>query len=306
MTEENSGERGPTGAGTARLALVRQAISGGVDSVLGWQPVRRGLTVLGVYNDAGGGLLAAGLAFGALFAGLTGLLFGFGILGFLVPAEADRQRLVAGLGGQVAFLAPIAKDGLASVAAHAGAFSIVGLVGMGWGASQFYGSIDEAMARVFARAPARSPVARLIRGAVSVLLLVGGLLSGIALSAIQAVLASRLPPGGEGDAGRAFSAVAFPLVTVIIVVVAVGTVYRIVPNMNVPLSDLRVPAIVTGVVLAGLTEAFVYLAPRLIGALSVFGGFAAVFAALTWLSFAFQVLLLGAAWTRIRLGDPPD
>ena len=43
--------------------------------------------------------------------------------------------------------------------------------------------------------------------------------------------------------------------------------------------------------------------PLLTGSLSLFGGVATVFAALAWLHLAFQVLLIGAAWTRIRLED---
>jgi uncharacterized BrkB/YihY/UPF0761 family membrane protein len=55
--------------------------------------------------------------------------------------------------------------------------------------------------------------------------------------------------------------------------------------------------------LTALTELLVYIAPLLTGALSVFGGVAAVFAALAWLHLAFQVLLIGASWTRVRLDE---
>jgi membrane protein len=297
-------EAGGVGRRQPRLAPLRRLIG----AVLALPPVVRLRAILRVYDDAGGGLLAAGLAYGALFAGLTGLLFGVGVLGYLVPADADRQRLVAGFTGQLAPLAPIAKDGLADAAAHAGAFSIVGLAGMAWGTSQFYGSLDRAMARIFARAPARGGLDRILRGLASVLLLVGGLISGIGISAIQAVVGTAIPTGPEGDAVRTISAVGFPLVTAVVVVTAVGVLYRVVPNTQVPLRALRLPALVAGLLLTVMTEFFVFLAPRLPGALAVFGGFAAVFAALVWLSFAFQVVLLGAAWTRLRLGesDEPD
>jgi uncharacterized BrkB/YihY/UPF0761 family membrane protein len=71
----------------------------------------------------------------------------------------------------------------------------------------------------------------------------------------------------------------------------------------VPLSVLWPPAVVAGLVLTCLTELLVYIAPLLTGALSVFGGVAAVFAALAWLHLAFQVVLVGASWTRLRLDD---
>jgi membrane protein len=271
--------------------------------VLDLPPVRRPRAVLDIYGQAGGSLMAEGLAYSALFAGLTGLLFGVGLFGYLVPNPPDRQRLIDGFTGQLAPFAPIARDGLNSVAAHAGAFSIVGLAGLAWGASHFYGALDQAIGRVFARTPARGAFDRLVRGVVSVVLLVGGLLSGIGLSAIQAVATGGGILGSAGDAVRNVSVVAFPLVTAVVVVIAVGVVYRVVPNTRVPVSVLRLPALVAGLVLTALTELLVYIAPLLAGALSVFGGVAAVFVALAWLHLAFQVLLIGASWTRLRLDD---
>jgi membrane protein len=271
--------------------------------ILNLPPIRRPRAIVGVFSQAGGTLLAEGLAYSALFAGLTGLLFAVGVFGYLVPAEADRQRLLDGFTGQLAPFAPIARDGLNSVAAHASAFSIVGLAGLAWGASQFYGALDEAITRVFARTPARGAFDRILRGFVSVLLLVGGLLSGIGLSALQAVISNNLGRGPEADANRAVSAVGFPLLTALVVVVAVGIVYRVVPNTKVPLRVMWLPTVVAGLALTGLTELLVYIAPLLTGALSVFGGVAVVFAALAWLHLAFQVLLLGASWTRLRLED---
>jgi membrane protein len=272
-------------------------------SLIDLPPVRRARAIFAIYNDAGGSLLAEGLAYSALFAGLTGLLFCVGVLGYLIPAPSDRQRLLDDFTGQLAPLAPIARDGFASVAAHAGAFSIVGLGGMVWGTSHFYGALDEAIARVFARTPARGAFDRILRSFVSVLLLVGGLVSGIAIYAIQVSVTTGLTAGPQGDAGRALAPVTFPLITAIVVVTAVGVMYRVVPNTDVPISILWLPALVAGLILTGLTELLVYIAPLLTGALSVFGGVAAVFAALAWLHLAFQVLMVGASWTCLRLDE---
>jgi membrane protein len=269
--------------------------------ILDLPPVRRPRAVFDIYNQAGGSLLAEGLAYSSLFAGLTGLLFAAGVLGYLVPAEADRQRLIDFFSGQLAPFAPVARDGLNSIAAHAGAFSIAGLAVLAWGTSHFYGALDSAIARVFARTPARGALDRLLRGFVSVLLLVGGLISGIAISAVQAVLVSRTDGTSAGDAARTVSMVALPVLTAIVVVAAVAILYRVVPNTKVPLRVLWLPALVAGLLLTGLSELLVYISPLLTGALSVFGGVAVVFAALAWLHIAFQVLLIGASWTRFRL-----
>ena len=284
-----------------------QASAGPIRRLFGWildlPPVRRPRQIFSVYDYAGGSLLAEGLAYSALFAGLTGLLFCVGVLGYLIPSPADRQRLVDDFTGQLAPLAPFARDGFASVAAHAGTFSIVGLVGMVWGASHFYGALDEAIARVFARTPARGALDRILRSLVSAFLLIGGLVSGIAIYVIQVAVTGGIAEGPGGDAGRTLAGVAFPLVTAIVVVTAVGVMYRVVPNTHVPMSVLWLPALIAGLVLTCLTELLVYIAPLLTGAMSVFGGVAAVFAALAWLHLAFQVLMLGASWTRLRLDD---
>jgi membrane protein len=284
----------------APIRPAERAFRRAVTAVLGWPPIARLRAVSNAYNQAGGGLLAGGLAYGALFAGLTGLLFGVGVLGYLVPSEADRQRVVDGLTGQLAPIAPIAKDGLANVAAHAGTISVLGLLAMAWGASQFYVTLDAAIGRIFAQVPARGWFHRLGRGLVSMLLLVGGLLSTIVLVAVENVVTEPIHDGGYS---RPLANVAFPLLTAVIVVAAVGAVYRFVPNTRVPYAVLAPPALAAGLAIVVLTRFFVFLAPRLVGALAVFGGFAAVFAALAWLSLAFQVLLLGAAWTHLRLEE---
>ena len=271
--------------------------------ILDLPPIRRPRAVFGIYNQAGGSLLAEGLAYSALFAGLTGLLLAIGLLGYLVPAESDRQRILDFFTGQLAPLAPAASNGLNSVVANAGIFSIAGLAGLAWGASHFYGALDEAIARVFARTPARGTFDRILRELVSIVLLVGGLVAGIAISAVRAVVTRGIDPSPSGDVTRIVTLAAFTLLTAVVVVIAVGLLYRVVPNTNVPLAVLRLPALVAGLLLTGLAELLVFITPILTGALSVFGGVAVIFASLAWLHVAFQILLVGASWTRLRLDD---
>jgi membrane protein len=279
------------------------AIQRAIDAIQRWPPVARLLEILAAYNAAGGGLLAAGLAYGALFAALTGSLFAVGLVGFVVHDPATRTELIARVATQFPPLAPVIENGLLAAASNAGAFSILGLAGLGWSASQFYGSVDAAFGRIFQKAPERGPIERILRGLLSIVIVVSALAAGIVTSGVQAYLADDLP-GGETTG--LLLAIAYPLLTVVVVIVAVALIYRLVPNTHVPWRSLRSPAVAVGLVIAGLTELFVFLAPRLVGSLAVFGGFAAVFAALTWLSWAFQALLIGAAWTRERLPDVVD
>jgi uncharacterized BrkB/YihY/UPF0761 family membrane protein len=60
------------------------------------------------------------------------------------------------------------------------------------------------------------------------------------------------------------------------------------------------PAVAVGAFLAVFTAAFALLTPQLVGSLQVYGAFVAVFAAMIWLSFVSQALLIGAAWVHRR------
>jgi uncharacterized BrkB/YihY/UPF0761 family membrane protein len=62
--------------------------------------------------------------------------------------------------------------------------------------------------------------------------------------------------------------------------------------------------VVTGLAIALLTDLFTIVAPRLVGGLQAFGVLAALFGALIWLNYGFQLLLLGAAWTALRRDEP--
>ena len=94
-----------------------------------------------------------------------------------------------------------------------------------------------------------------------------------------------------------------PVLSAVAVTVVIGVIYRVVPNVRVPVAALLPPAVIVGLAISVLTQLFVFIAPRLVGSLAVFGSFAAMFAALAWLSLIFQALLMGAAWTRERMND---
>ena len=283
------------------IVTIPPALQRAVDRVRAWPPVVQLFEILAAYGEAGGGLLAAGLAYSALSAALTGLLFVVGIVGFVVHDPVARESLIQSITAQVPPLEPIVRDGLLKVADNAGALSLLGVAGLGWSASQFYGAIDGAFARIFRRAPERGPLVRIFRGLVSLLIVTVAIAAAIVTASVHAILAQDLPAGPAGDAARVAFAIGFPLLAIAMVIGAVALLYRLVPNTHVPWRSLRAPAILAGLVIAIIAELFVFIAPRLVGALQVFGGAVAVFAALAWLSWSFQALLVGAAWTRIRM-----
>ena len=260
--------------------------------------VRRAQAVMAAANDAGGSLLAAGLAFRALFALLPALLLLAGLSGwFIVDAEA-RAQIVGQLVRRIPPLEGPLADALDRLVRERGAISIIGLVGSLWGASAFYGSLDEAMARVFPGGRTRGELERRVRGMVAVVALlaaaVGSILAGSAWSYAEGLL-----PASDAVIWRLVG----PALSALFMIAGVLVVYRIVPTAPPGWRAALPPSIVAGIGLALLTNLFTLLAPRLVGGLAAFGVLAALFGALLWLDYGFQLLVTAGAWARLRRDD---
>lgn len=283
-----------------------EAVTHRVEAVMAWPLVVRVMGVMDSYGKVRGGLLAGGLAYGALFAAITGLMFLVGVLGIIVSDPAVRESIVEWVAELVPVLEPIVRDGLIALSSNAGAISIIGLVGLAWGASQFYGALDATFALIFSQSPQRGMVGRTLRGLAALFLLVVGVLGGVALSWLQGRIEDSIDAGGAGGVWQSVSGMLIPILTGVAAVGAVAIIYRLVPNTKVPVRILLPPAIAAGIVLAVMSQLFVILAPLLTGDFTVFGGVATVFVAMAWLSLTFQVLLIGAVWTNERLVAAPS
>lgn len=275
-----------------------------VERAIGWGPVATGRRVMTVYNDAGGGLLAGGLTYGALFALLPSLLLLTGILGFVVDDPERRRAIVEGIGRSLPPLSGFLEASLQQITDGAAGAGVIGLIGLAWGASRFYGSLDDAFSRIFRSAPKRGVIARTLRGIFSVVLLVSVFLGSLILTGIGSYLADQTA-ARLGTESVTFWQVVTPLLTGIVFVVAAALIYRLVPAVRVPWGAALLPALIVGVGLAAVTQLFTYIAPRLIGAAAVYGTFVAIFAAMIWLATGFQLLLVGAAWVSVRMDRPP-
>jgi membrane protein len=281
------------GAIVGRLARQAQALP----------PVRTLLRVMAAYDGAGGGLLAGGLAYAALFALLPAVLLLIGIVGIIVSDPARRLDVLTRIGDALPPIRDVAADALANLGAGAIPSSVLGIVGLVWGTSRFYASLDDAFARVFRDAPVRGLLSRTLRGIVAVVLMVVIFVLALAASSAASLAAEQVVLGvpiGEGT--RTFWRFASIPLTVAIFIVACGGIYRLVPGRMVPVRALLPPAIAVGCALALFTQLFTYIAPRLVGSASEFGQlFVTIIALLIWLSTGFQALLIGAAWVRVRL-----
>jgi len=270
------------------LALVERALR------VPW--IAEARSVVAADAEAGGSLLAAALAYRALFGLLSGLVCVAGLIGWLFEDPTRRADAVATLATLVPGVEPVAGIGLDSFVAGRGALSILGLVGAAWGASAFYDTLDGAINRVLPGLRERNPFERRVRGigAVVVLALSGVLALGIgvALPTLQDVVSGEPLRFlvGAGEAG----------LTVAVLWAGVVTIYRLVPTAAPSLSAAGLPALAVGCGIWLAAQAYALLTPLLVGGLAVFGVFVSLFGLLIWLGWVSQLLLLGASWTRVR------
>ncbi len=246
-------------------------------------------------GQAGGGLLAAGLAYRALFGLLSGLILMAGIIGWVFDDPASRAAAVAAVADFVPGLTPIVSSGLEGLVAERGALSVVGLVGAAFGASIFYDALDDSMNRLIPGGGQRNPILRRLLGVGAVILLaVAGIVAlgiGIALGPMTDALPSGL---------QVIIAILRPIAITGLLALAVGTIYRWVPIERPTFADIRVPAIMTAFAIWLASEIFGLVAPLLVRQLAVFGVFVSLLALLIWLSWVTQLLVLGGSWSRVR------
>ncbi|MBA2571366.1 MAG: YihY/virulence factor BrkB family protein [Chloroflexi bacterium] len=258
--------------------------------------VREIQAVTTVVGDASGGLLAAGLAFNALFAIIPALLFAVGVLGFVIGDTARAQEIVESLVARVPTIAAFASAILEQLIAGRGAFSIVGLIGFVWGASGFYGSLDEAMRRLLPGGAPRGVIKQRIRGVVAVFALVGAAIAAVLATSLVSLLdAVLLLPAGFDVVRLLGIALTIPIFVLVVLVT-----YLIVPVAAPGARAAFPPALLAGTGIGLVTALFSVLAPFLVGRLLGLGLLATVFGALVWLRLVFEMLTYGAAWARVR------
>jgi len=268
--------------------------------ILAWGPVVRIRFILDVYGAAGGGILAAGLAYGAIFTLIPAALLVVGVGGFFVADAGVRGQVLAEIAARVPPLEPFLSLAVDEVAAGAAGFSIVGFVGLLWASSQFYGQLDGAFALVFRTQRNHGLVSRTLRGLVSV-----GAVVVLFVSLLTVTVASAYAPAQVVDRTSAAVRIGGPALGIAFIAAVITIVYRFVPAEHVSWRAAIPPSIVVAILEGALTGVFVVVEPYLASP-KIFGPFFAVFAGLAWLSWTFQVLLLGAAWVRERAFGVPS
>jgi YihY family inner membrane protein len=255
--------------------------------------------VLDVYGRAPGGLLANGLAFTTLFAVVPIALVTLGVAGLLVDEPAVQEQLAQALGAIVPPMAELIEQALVSMAQGAAVTSIIGVLGLIWTVSQFYVTLDVAFARIFTDRPERDVLRRTARGFVWVAGLVGVVVALIVAGSLAAAAEALLPTTTTALTvlGRIVTS---PPFVILVTVGVILVIYVVVPPRSPSVRAAVVPAIVAGTGIYLLSQVFLFAAPRIVGVAALAGSLATAFIALAWLSFSFQILLLGGAWVRVR------
>jgi len=260
--------------------------------------------VLDRYGAAGGGLLAGGLAYAALFAIVPAVLLLAGVVGLFVADPAERGKFVNVLVGVVPPLKDLIQLVLDEAARDAAPVSIIGAVVLLWGTSRFAVAFQDAIARVMGGNAERGLLARNLGALGVVALLIAAIIASTLLSGVLAFVEAGVAAGVLEVLSGPIS-LAFGLLPVVGTVAVMILVYRVVPKPGPPWSAVIPPGIVAGLALTVVARVFAYLAPRLIGAAALVGTLVTAFAALAWLALSFQAILLCAAWVRDRADTIP-
>jgi YihY family inner membrane protein len=287
-------------AGVDRLRALAEGL---VRRVGGFPAVRTLMATLTVYDGAGGGLMASGLAYAALVALLPGLLVMVSVLGFVISDAATQEQLVAVIASAIPPLEDVARTAFAQVSAGAVPTGIIGFVGLLWGASRFYAALDYAFSRIFRGTRRRNEVERTFRGLIVTALLVVAPLGALLVGSLAGWIVETAPGGIAGGLWQ----LATPVGSFLLFVAGTALVFRFVPGSRLPGRAYVRPAILVGLALAAFSQVFTFIAPLMTKIASIYSPFVAVFALLAWLAISFNVLLLGASWTRVRalaLGHP--
>lgn len=291
-----------------RVDRARALMTWAVHRIGGLGAVRTLTAVLNTYDTAGGGLVAGGLAYSALFALLPGLLLVLSVVALVIDDPTVRAQIVSAIAKAAPPLEQVSRQALDQVTAGAAPTGAVATLGLVWGSSRFYGALDTAIARIFRLAPRRNIVLQTVRGVVMSALLVATPVAALIAGSVLSWLLDVAPAGVaiEGVL-RTVVQLASPFLSFLVFVLGAAVVYRLVPARHVPMRALLPPAFLAGLAMAGIAQLFTSLAPRLVGVATLFGAFVAVFVVLAWLSLSLNVLLLGACWTRVRVVamEPP-
>jgi membrane protein len=186
---------------------------------------------------------------------------------------------------------PELQQALSGVKDSAGWLGVVSLGLLIWSASSIYGAVEFGLTQVF-RTRQRSMLRQRLLGLAMMLLLVVAIALTVAINALAAILPNAWALSFVGGAA--------------VMVALLVALYRFVPNRPLRMRDVLPGALLVGVLIEALSLAFPLYA-RLAGGFNTYGAqFALFFLLATWFYFLSQLVLLGAVFIRLRVGEPTE
>lgn len=267
--------------------------------LFGSRRVVRARAVIDRFNAGGGGLLAAGIAYNTLFALVPLLLFAGGVLGFLVGDPETLAAIRDVLTDWAPPLSGVVDELLDSLNTSSPSLSIIGLVGLAWGSTRLFASLETGIEAMFADAPRRGFVSRTIRRLVSIAVIAAVVGVALLATSIGSVVSEVLVAGGDVPAYAVSAAVL--VLPIVFTAIALASIYRGLPPVRPDVDAYRRPTLVIALALVVITRLFAVFAPRILGANFVYGTLGAMFVALAWLGLTYSLVLIGAAWVRERM-----
>ena len=245
------------------------------------------------YGESKAGSYAAALAFNGFMTMLPLMLGLLTIIGLVIHDQATEARLQ---GLIIGIFPPDAHDqltqALRGVKQNVGLLGIISLVGLVWGGSSFFVAIEFALTQIFGTRQ-RTLVRQRLMGALMIL---------VFLAALLLTAGANAAAGTDMPGGRVIGFVVGSLVLMALLVV----IYRFVPNRSFRLADVWLGAVVAGLLMEVLSLVFPIYA-RLAHGFNTYGQqFALFFLLATWIYLLSQLLLLGAVFNRMRLGEPQE
>ncbi|HEX2754344.1 MAG TPA: YihY/virulence factor BrkB family protein [Candidatus Limnocylindrales bacterium] len=275
---------------------MRDRFVAAVTRVVGLPRVAIARRVLDRFAAADGALLAAGVAYNAIFALIPIGLVATGVAGLVLDDARSRADMVRTIADFLPPLAGVVDEIVAGLSRASPSLSIVGLVLAAWGTSRLFASLESAIAQMDVGAPRRSLIHRTARRLGSIAVLAGIVLAAIV---VTPTLAIAVEMNGGGPA-RPLLDVLLAILPPVLGGLAIAAVYKLIPLTRPTWRAIGPPTVVGAVALVVLTRIFVFVAPRVFGANLVYGTLGAILVGLTWLDLVFTIVLLGAAWVRER------
>lgn len=273
--------------------------------------------VMRAYDRGGGRMLTAALAYFAFFTMVPALLLFVSLLGILVEDRQLRDQLVTSLVDRLDPIRDVATVVIDGLAGSGRTGTVIGVLGLLWGASGFYGALESSMARMFPGPGHRDIVQTRARGLLTVALILGSMLAAVLLIFSLPLLQQWLEARCLDVDGLAFpilaeacaidlgsiSALGAIGATMAVATLVALIVYTVIPPDGASPRQALLPALLAGIAIGLFTSLFGWLAPLLVRQWLTLGIVGSVFISLIWFDLVFQALVYGAAFARLRRDD---